>query len=218
MHRVGISPLDMRNGNSYNYMRNAGTVYRALRTAGRDPRKSLSLRVISMLSQTAEHAIRAILYLAQQPDGVRVPADSIARALEAPANYMAKTLNILAKHGILGSARGASGGFWLEPSARDLSLGAVVRVFDGPQRQVCILGGQPCNGDSPCSLHFKWREIVADAAAMERTTIGEFVGVDSLRVGGSRNHPPSLARDPPVNGTGTDGTQPQDVEIIHVTG
>ena len=34
-----------------------------------------------MLSQTSEHAIRALLYLAQRPTGEAVPAERIARAL-----------------------------------------------------------------------------------------------------------------------------------------
>jgi Rrf2 family transcriptional regulator, iron-sulfur cluster assembly transcription factor len=49
-----------------------------------------------MLSQTSEHALRAALYLAQQPAGTLATADAIAGALGAPRNYMAKTLNALA--------------------------------------------------------------------------------------------------------------------------
>ena len=52
-----------------------------------------------MLSQTSEHAIRALLYLAQQPAGEPVPADRIARALGAPGNYLGKTLQLLARRG-----------------------------------------------------------------------------------------------------------------------
>ena len=65
-----------------------------------------------MLSQTSEHAIRAVLFLAQQ-HGEPVSADRVAGALGAPANYLGKTLNMLARRGLLASSRGPAGGFRL---------------------------------------------------------------------------------------------------------
>jgi hypothetical protein len=59
-----------------------------------------------MLSQTAEHAIRAVLFLAQRAPGEPVAPDAIADALGAPRNYLAKTLNALARQGIVSSMRG----------------------------------------------------------------------------------------------------------------
>jgi len=150
-----------------------------------------------MLSQTSEHALRALIFLAQQPPGTRVSAEAIARALEAPPNYLAKTLNVLAKQGILGSARGPTGGFWLEEGGEEVSLGAVVRVFDGPARRVCILGEQDCNDAEPCALHFRWRTVVSDDVLLETTTIGEMLGAERLRGGEAIPPHPSLARDPP---------------------
>jgi Rrf2 family transcriptional regulator, iron-sulfur cluster assembly transcription factor len=151
-----------------------------------------------MLSQTSEHAIRAILYLAQQPRGTRVPAEAIARALEAPANYLSKTLNILSKQGILGSARGPAGGYWLEEGADEVTFGSVIRFFDGPQRRVCILGDQPCNDEAPCELHFRWRGISGDEVALEMTSIADFLGAERLHGGENGPPHPSQPRDPPA--------------------
>ncbi len=58
-----------------------------------------------MLSATAEHALRAVLYLAQTPEATVVPADKIAETLGAPRNYLAKTLNVRAKAGVVRSSR-----------------------------------------------------------------------------------------------------------------
>jgi Rrf2 family transcriptional regulator, iron-sulfur cluster assembly transcription factor len=161
-----------------------------------------------MLSQTSEHAIRAILYLAQQPKETRVPAEAIARALEAPANYLAKTLNVLAKQGILGSARGPAGGYWLEEGAEEIALGSIIRFFDGPQRRVCILGDQPCNDVEPCELHFRWRSIASDEVALETTTIGEFLGAERLHGGNGCPPHPSQPRDPPAESGEDEAAEP----------
>ena len=66
-----------------------------------------------MLSATADHALRATLVLARHASGTRLRATAIADAVGAPRNYMAKTLNQLAKAGIVSSSRGPLGGFLL---------------------------------------------------------------------------------------------------------
>lgn len=131
-----------------------------------------------MLSQTSEHAVRAVLYLAQREPGELVPADVIADALGAPRNYLAKTLNVLARQGILASTRGPAGGFRLMVGAERLTLEDVVRHFDDPRaRTVCLLGGQPCRDETPCAAHFRWKAVEEAATApLRRTTIADLLG------------------------------------------
>ena len=45
-----------------------------------------------MLSQTAEHAIRALLYLAGDAADRAASADEVAAAIGAPRDYLAKNL------------------------------------------------------------------------------------------------------------------------------
>jgi Rrf2 family transcriptional regulator, iron-sulfur cluster assembly transcription factor len=130
-----------------------------------------------MLSQTSEHALRAILYLAQQPRGERVSADTLARALGAPGNYLSKILNTLAKQRVLGSVRGPGGGFWLDVDPDTLSVADLVRVFDEPKKKtVCLLGGRPCTDHRPCSVHFRWKALAEESAEpLARTTIAHLL-------------------------------------------
>ena len=131
-----------------------------------------------MLSQTAEHATRAVLYLAQRAPGEPVPADAIADALGAPRNYLAKTLNALAREGIVSSMRGPTGGFRLAVAPERLTLEAVVRAFDEPRaRTVCLLGGRPCRDEHPCEAHFRWKTVAHDVGEpMRRTTFADLLG------------------------------------------
>ncbi|HEX6037029.1 Rrf2 family transcriptional regulator [Longimicrobium sp.] len=124
-----------------------------------------------MLSQTSEHAIRALLYLAQRPTGEAVPAERIARALGAPANYLAKTLNALARHGLVTGTRGPTGGFCLRVPASDITLARVVEAFGELRPQaMCMLGDRPCSALTPCAAHVRWAQVQGAIHAPLRTT------------------------------------------------
>jgi Rrf2 family protein len=132
----------------------------------------------TMLSQTSEHAIRAMLYLAQQAPGEPTPADRIARALGAPGNYLGKTLQLLARRGLLASARGPAGGFRLLRGADEIALADVVEaVSEGPRPQaVCLLGNRPCRAAAPCAAHARWNTVQDGLwAPLRRTTIADLL-------------------------------------------
>ena len=129
------------------------------------------------ISQTAEHAIRAVLFLARQPEGARVPAQAIAEALDAPRNYLSKTLGVLAREGLIDAMRGPTGGFRLDRSPGEVSLAAVVELFEEPRGdRVCMEGGRPCDGAHPCGAHGAWSAVRAAARApLEDTTIEDLL-------------------------------------------
>ena len=136
-----------------------------------------------VLSTTADHALRAVLYLAQQADDRAISADQIAEALGAPRNYLSKTLYVLAKEGILEATPGRYGGYRLSISADRLTIAHIVHVFDAPNhRSRCLLGNRPCEPTRPCSAHNQWTRITqASARALEATTISDLLSDDSRR-------------------------------------
>jgi Rrf2 family protein len=130
-----------------------------------------------MLSQTAEHALRATLFLARTAPGDPISADVIAEALGAPRNYLSKTLNTLAKRGLLSSTRGPYGGFQLARAAAEVTIAEVIHAFDEPRAKgICLLGGRPCNDGDPCGAHFRWKAIAAEMLApLNNTTIADLL-------------------------------------------
>jgi Rrf2 family protein len=139
-----------------------------------------------IITQTAEHALRAVLYLAGQPGRDRVPAESIAEALAAPRNYLSKTLGTLAKAGVITSARGPTGGFRLAVPPEQLTLARVIGPFqESHHSPVCMTGGRRCGTQEPCATHARWSALQAELLApMERTTIADLLGPSSN--GGAR--------------------------------
>ena len=74
-----------------------------------------------MISQTAEYALRAIVYLADQEGQPRTTAQ-IAEATQVPAGYLAKVMQALSKVRLVNSQRGLNGGFTLTRDANELTM------------------------------------------------------------------------------------------------
>lgn len=133
-----------------------------------------------MLSATSDHAIRAILVLAREYGQQPVRADEIADAIGAPRNYLAKTLNALAKEGLVTSARGPLGGFTLAVAPDQLTLARVIDCFDEPRPHTrCMLGNTPCDPQRPCVVHDRWTDItLARRAPLRTTTVAQLLQSD----------------------------------------
>jgi Rrf2 family protein len=131
-----------------------------------------------LLSDTAEYALRAVLYIAQQDtteDLVR--AEEVSEALGVPGNYLSKILHVLAREGVLASTRGPRGGFRLKRDADRLTLITVIAPFDPMEpRRVCLLGRPSCNDSNPCPAHERWKGISEQVGRFFRfTTIGDLL-------------------------------------------
>lgn len=126
---------------------------------------------MSLLSQTATYALRAVLHIAAHGDEEPVTVDELSEALDLPRNYLSKTLHTLAGSGLLVSVRGRRGGFRLAEVPRRLTLYHVVRPFeDLPERRECLLGRTECRDDSPCPLHGRWKSLSEQVTSFFRET------------------------------------------------
>lgn len=130
-----------------------------------------------MVSLTADYALRAMLVLAKPGTARALRADEIAESIGAPANYMSKVLNAVAKAGLIRSARGPSGGFTLAQPADEIALGRVIDLFDTvPVNPRCMLGNGPCDPKHPCRAHDAWLAVTsARRSPFLNTTIADLI-------------------------------------------
>jgi Rrf2 family protein len=130
-----------------------------------------------MLSQTAEYALRAVLYLAEQANDRTVRVGEMAQALRIPRNYLSKILHLLGRAGVLTSTRGKTGGFRLAVPAEHLRLSAIIAPFDRVDEQRrCLLGRPQCRDRTACTAHSRWKEVADTVAAFFReTTVAELL-------------------------------------------
>lgn len=111
-----------------------------------------------------------MLHLAEHTDDEPVRVDDIASALDVPRNYLSKILHVLARRGMLHSARGPGGGFSLADSPDETTLLEVAALFDDMEEDRCLLGRPECRDDDPCPAHGQWKEVAAVVHAFFRNT------------------------------------------------
>ena len=100
----------------------------------------------------------------------------LAEKAEIPPNYLAKILLSLKNAGMLGTARGSRGGYWLVREPRSIRLIEIVQLFEEiVSPQPCILGqAERCSEEKPCAAHKKWHEIRrAYTEFLESTTVAD---------------------------------------------
>ena len=131
-----------------------------------------------MLSQTAEYALRATLYLAEHAEDRPVRVGEMADALRIPQNYLSKILHQLARGGVLISLRGKAGGFRLAVPPEHLALGRIVAPFDGMEaRRRCLLGRPQCTDRTACAAHTRWKDVADKVAGFfSDTTVADLLG------------------------------------------
>ena len=110
------------------------------------------------MSQKAKYALRALLTLAEAPDGDAVLISDIASRDNIPKKFLEQILLELKHHGLLQSRRGRSGGYALLKPPADISFGQVVRIIDGPLAPLPCLSRvayrkcKDCNDEAACVL------------------------------------------------------------------
>jgi Rrf2 family transcriptional regulator, nitric oxide-sensitive transcriptional repressor len=130
-----------------------------------------------MISQTAEYALRAIVYLADQAGAARTTTQ-IADTTQVPPGYLAKVMRSLTRAGLVKSQRGLNGGFTLAHDPEQLSILEVVNAVDPIQRYPeCPLGIEN-HGRRLCPLHSR----LDQAAAMVEQAFGDTKVAELLAV------------------------------------
>ncbi len=113
-----------------------------------------------MLSKTGRHAVRALVALAELPEGRYLGAGAIAKMVGAPPNYLGKLLQRFADTGLVVSQKGMGGGFRLGRSAAEITLFQILDpVEDLSPWAGCVLGRSSCSDDVPCKLHSRWKAV-----------------------------------------------------------
>jgi Rrf2 family protein len=83
-------------------------------------------------TKKADYALLALSFLATEGEGRLVGPREIARRYEIPAELLAKVMQTLARHRLVASVPGPTGGYRLARSAREMSVAEVVEAMDGP--------------------------------------------------------------------------------------
>jgi Rrf2 family nitric oxide-sensitive transcriptional repressor len=131
-----------------------------------------------MLPKTAEYALRAVVWLAANPDR-REPAEPLAARTKVPRRYLHKVLQSLAQAGIVESQSGPGGGYSLCVPPEELTILAVVNTVAPLERiRHCPLG-LPSH-TRLCPLHKELDRVYGEIEkAFGRVTVAELLNSTS---------------------------------------
>jgi Rrf2 family protein len=118
----------------------------------------LSYNDETVISQTAEYALRAMIVLLARDEGPFCSAQDVAARAKVPVDYMAKILHALVKSGLVVAQRGRNGGCKAARSASEICVLDIVQAVDPIQRIHRCPVGIPAHGTRLCPLHRKLDE------------------------------------------------------------
>ncbi len=110
-----------------------------------------------IITRATEYAIRAVLYLAKQPEGQIVLKKNICETQEITPAFLTKIFQPLIKAGIVASRRGVGGGFFLSRAPSDISVYDIYVAQEGELHlNQCLIHKGHCDRDTTCPMHTAW--------------------------------------------------------------
>lgn len=104
------------------------------------------------LNLSTDYALRTLLYLASQPDK-QISTREIAEFHSISADHVSKVVQHLVHAGYLRAERGRHGGLRLARPVEQISVGAVVELFEGPVALLdCVTTSGVCVIQPGCRL------------------------------------------------------------------
>ena len=131
------------------------------------------------VSKKTDYALRALFTLVDHFGGAPIPIRELARRNDVPKRFLEQIMLQLKAQGWVDSVAGVRGGYVLARNPGKITMGEVVRHFDGilaPIDCVSVSGYKRCSQESVCRFRrvfYDARNYVADL--MERATLAEVV-------------------------------------------
>ncbi|MCM8731937.1 RrF2 family transcriptional regulator [Hephaestia sp. GCM10023244] len=136
-----------------------------------------------MISNKARYAFRALLAIAEMPDGQPLASAEIATRHAIPHKFLEQILVDLRNAGLLESRRGKHGGYVMLRPADTISFGEVLRLFEGPLAPLPCLSRQAyrrcedCVNEQACDIRREFgRAYDAYRSILDSRTLGDALG------------------------------------------
>jgi Rrf2 family protein len=129
------------------------------------------------VSKKTDYALRALFTLVDHFGGTPIPIRELARRNDVPKRFLEQILLDCKAKGWVDSVAGIRGGYLLAKNPAKITMGEVVRHFDGilaPIDCVSVAGYKRCSQESVC----RFRRVFLDvrnyvAGVMDRSTLAD---------------------------------------------
>jgi Rrf2 family protein len=137
------------------------------------------------LSKRGEYGLRAMIALAEPADKSNAPQmmqiKEISLREQISSKFLEQILLTLKNAGLLHSKMGVGGGYYLARSAKEITLGQIFRVLDGPVAPVkCVsqMSYEPCGcpDEKTCGLRLAMGDVRnAIADILDNTSLTDVI-------------------------------------------
>lgn len=118
-----------------------------------------------MISKKTKYALKAMLYLAREQDKGPILIADLARDERIPKKFLELILLALKNAGVLQSKKGKGGGYYLAQSPREISMGRIIRILEGPLAPVqCVSETsysrcEECDDEWSCGIRLVMKDV-----------------------------------------------------------
>ena len=113
-----------------------------------------------MISTKGRYAIRFMIYLAEQQEGVPVPLEDIALRQEISRKYLETVVNLLVRAKLVKGASGKGGGYRLLRKPSEYTVGEILMITEGTLATVACLDedADTCPREKSCKTLPMWQK------------------------------------------------------------
>ena len=114
-----------------------------------------------IVSTKGRYALRVMVCLAGSPEGAYVPLKEIAEAEEISQKYLESIMTILSKAGFVDAVHGKGGGYRLNRSPEDYTVGSILKLTEGSLAAVSCTsqGAAACSRTTCCQTLPMWEKL-----------------------------------------------------------
>ena len=129
------------------------------------------------LSTRSRYGARILVDLARNKDQGPVQIGEISKRQDISVKYLEQLIRPLKKAKLVTSVRGPKGGHLLKEKPENISLGQIVRLFEGQTDLVeCISFPEKCAMSDDCQVRLAWRDATQVLyEKLDSTTIADLL-------------------------------------------
>ena len=114
-----------------------------------------------IVSTKGRYALRVMVNFAQRPEGEYVPLKEIAEAEGISQKYLESIMTVLSKAGFVDAVHGKGGGYRLNRSAEEYTIGSILKLTEGSLSAVSCTtqGAAACSRAECCNALPMWERL-----------------------------------------------------------
>ena len=129
------------------------------------------------LSTRSRYSTRILLELARHQGEGPIQVSELSRRQKIPVKYLEQLIRTMKEAGLVISTRGSKGGHQINQSPEEISVGQIVRLFEGQSDLVkCVGGPEKCDRADECIVRSVWMNATkAMYEKLDKVTIADLL-------------------------------------------